>query len=74
MSEFHHIQFMVNEVQRQQREGWGEAQRRAHVREALDERGDVRPRTLRNLIGVLSCRWWRRSSAPCWDASVRAAP
>jgi hypothetical protein len=74
MSEFHHVQFMVHEVQRQQREVWEQAQRRAHIREALREQRAVRPHTLRKRVSVLICRWSRRSSAPCWDASVRPVP
>ena len=70
----HHFQFMLHQVEQVQREYPAEARRREHLREALRERRSVRSRSVRNLISVLACRWSRRSSAPCWDASVRPAP
>ena len=73
VSEHHHVEFMLQRVDGLRRESWGEAQRRAHLREALDERRGVRTRGLRTLISGLICRWSRRSSAPCSDASVRPA-
>jgi hypothetical protein len=73
VSEQHHVEYMLRQVEGLQPESKGEAQRRAHIREALRERPDGRMRSIRDLVTVLICRWSRRSSAPCSDARVRPA-
>lgn len=72
MTEHHHFQIMLHQIEQAQRENPAEARRRANVRKAQRERHAERPRTILNLISVLICRWSPRSS-PCTGASVRPA-
>ena len=48
-----HAHHMLYEVERLQREGWGEAQIRAHIREALGEQRHGRQTSVKTFIGSL---------------------
>ena len=72
MTEHHHFQIMLHQIEQVQRENPAEARRRAHVRKAQRKGRAERPGMIRNLISVLVCRWSPRSS-PCSDAGVRPA-
>ena len=70
VTEHHLFQSMLHQIEQAQREIAAEAERRAHVRETRRERRVAPTSSLRNLIGGLRGRSWRRSSAPCPDASA----
>ena len=73
MTEHHHFQIMLHQIEQSNRQNRSEARRRGHLGEARRERRVDHTHSLRSLISGLICRWSRRSSAPCSDAGVRPA-
>ena len=63
MTENHHFQIMLHQIEQAQRENPAEARRRAHLDEARRERRVARTSSLRNLISGMKSRPRRRTSA-----------
>ena len=70
MTEHHHFQIILHQIEQAQRENPAEARRRAHVREVRREPRASVTSGRRHLISGLRRRSWLRSSAPCSDASA----
>jgi hypothetical protein len=73
MTENHHFQIMLHQIEQAQRANPKEARKREHVRQARLDRRLLPTHRIRDLISGLTCRLSRRSSAPCWDAGVHPA-
>ena len=70
MTENHHFQIMLHQIEQARQQNPSEARRRAHLREAQRERRLVRTNRLRNLVSGIKGRSRLGSSAPCRDASA----
>ena len=70
MTENHHFQIMLHQIEQAQQQNPSEARRRAHLHEAQRERRLVRTNRLRNLVSGMKGRSRLGSSAPCPDASA----
>ena len=70
MTEHHHFQIILHQIQQAQQENPAEARRRAHVREVRRGPRAAVTSSRRTLISGLKRRSGRRASSPCPDAGV----
>ena len=70
MTEHHHFQVMLHQIEQAQRANPAEARLRANLGQARRERRVARTSRLRNLISGMKGRLQPGSSAPCPDAGA----
>ena len=70
MTEHHHFQIMLHQIEQAQRASPAEARRRANLGRAQQEGRVARTGSLQNLISGMKSRLQPGSSAPCPDASA----
>jgi hypothetical protein len=70
VTEHHHFQIMLHQIEQARWENPAEARRRASLREARGEPRAMLTGRLRNLGSGPRRRPWRRASSPCPDASA----